>query len=429
MEKSTRRTAFKKITLKNGLRVLLAPQPQSLAVTVLILVEAGSEYETKKINGISHFLEHMVFKGTTTRPRVGQIAEELSALGAQFNAFTSQEYTGYWAKAENHKLSKILDIVSDLYLNPVFNREEIEKERGVIIEEINMYEDMPMRRVQELFTTLMYGDQPAGWTVGGEKGVIKKLRREDFLAYRGKRYLAPKTVVVIAGAFREKDVLPKIRGYFGGLKRKSAATKPRTVETQRSPRTLAKFKASDQSHLVLGVSAFNIFDKRRYALQVLSDMLGGGMSSRLFKRVREELGAAYYVNASADLYLDHGSLAVSAGVDHQKIELVVKIVLQELSRLKDELVPADELQRSKDHLVGNLILSMETSDELAGYYGEQEILTKNILPAERLIDRIRSVRSQEIRAVARSIIRQEKLNFAVIGPYKKPQVFKKLLKL
>ena len=168
---------FRKIILKNGLRVLLIPRPRSLATSVLILVEAGSEYEPKEVNGISHFMEHMMFKGTTRRSRVGAIAEELAGLGAQSNAFTSREYTGYWAKAESHKLPKILDIVSDLYLNPIFNSEEIEKERGVVIEEINMYEDTPMRRVQELLMTLLYGDQPAGWDVAGRKEVIKKISR------------------------------------------------------------------------------------------------------------------------------------------------------------------------------------------------------------------------------------------------------------
>ncbi len=421
--------AFKKITFKNGLRLILAPQAGSLAATVLILVEAGSEYETKNINGLSHFLEHMMFKGTKNRPKAGMIAEELAGLGAQSNAFTSQEFTGYWAKAESHKLQRILDIVSDLYLNPVFNKEEIEKERGVIIEEINMYEDTPARRVQDVFLSLLYGDQPAGWDTAGKKETIRKLGRENFVKYRDMHYVAPKTVVVVAGSFSEKKVIGQARDHFGGLASKRGGIKLRTKEKQKRPDCRIKFKKSDQSHLVLGTRAFDIFDKRRYALQVLSDVLGGGMSSRLFKRVREELGAAYYINASADLYLDHGYLAVSAGVDHQKIEKVVKAILEEFARLKREPVPARELQKSKDHLVGNLILSLETSDELAGYYGEQEILTRDILPAERLIAKIQGVQADEIRRIAGAIFNDAKLNLAIIGPYKKSQPFRKMLKL
>lgn len=220
---------FKKIALRNGLRIVLIPRPQSLASNVLILVEAGSEYETKKINGLSHFLEHLMFKGTTKRPMPGMIAEELASLGAQSNAFTGEEYTGYWAKAESHKLPKILDIVSDLYLNPIFNPDEIEKERGVIIEEINMYEDTPARRVQELFTSLIYGDQPAGWDIAGQKEVIRKLTRDDFLSYRNTHYVASKTLVVVAGNMNEKKTLAEIKNSFGGLKRLPRVQKKKTV--------------------------------------------------------------------------------------------------------------------------------------------------------------------------------------------------------
>ncbi len=425
------RDGFKKIELKNGLRILLIPRPQSLAASVLILVEAGSEYETKKINGLSHFLEHMMFKGTASRPKPGMIAEELASLGAQSNAFTSQEYTGYWAKAESHKVEKILEIVSDLYLNPIFNPQEIEKERGVVIEEINMYEDTPMRRVQELFTSLLYGDQPAGWDIAGKKEVVRSLTRDDFIKYRHAHYVAPKTVVVVAGNFSPKKAESQIRKVFGVLPGRGGPSKGKTKEKQSKSALLLKFKDSDQSHLVLGVRAFNIFDKRRYALQVLADVLGGGMSSRLFRRVRDELGAAYYVNAGADLYLDHGYMAVSAGVDHGKIKKVIEAVTHELKRVKKDLVGDKELKKSKDHLVGNLILDLETADELAGFYGSQEILTGSILPPGKLIDKIYKVRAEELRSVASTILKNNRLNLAVIGPYKGNESvsFRKLLTL
>ncbi|OGZ53490.1 MAG: hypothetical protein A3B25_02270 [Candidatus Ryanbacteria bacterium RIFCSPLOWO2_01_FULL_48_26] len=421
---------FKKIALRNGLRVILIPRPQSLASNVLILVEAGSEYETKKINGLSHFLEHLMFKGTTKRPMPGMIAEELASLGAQSNAFTGEEFTGYWAKAESHKLPKILDIVSDLYLNPIFNPEEIEKERGVIIEEINMYEDTPARRVQELFTSLIYGDQPAGWDIAGQKEVIRKLAREDFVSYRNAHYVASKTLVVVAGNMNEKKTLAEIKNSFGGLERRPKAQKKKTVhKKQTTPEILLKFKESDQSHLVLGVKAFDIFDKRRYALQVLADVLGGGMSSRLFKRVREEMGAAYYVNSSADFYIDHGHFVVSAGVDHTKIQNVLKAALAELARLRDVPVPEKELQKSKDHLIGNLILGLETSDELASFYGGQEILAGSIVTPAQLIAKVRAVTASEIQALAKLLFKKEQLNLAIIGPYKDREVFKKVFKL
>lgn len=422
---------YKKITLANGLRILLVPQPQSLAASVLILVEAGSEYETKKINGISHFLEHMMFKGTTNRPVVGQIAEELASLGAQSNAFTSQEYTGYWAKVEWHKLPKILDIVSDLYLNPIFNPEEIDKERGPVIEEINMYEDMPMRKIHSVFTELLYGDQPAGWEISGKKEIIKKIQRDDFLAYRNRHYVAPKTLVVVAGKFDEKRAISQIKRGFSKLKREKIISKTKTKEKQTKPRIALKFKESDQGHIVLGVRAFDIFDKRRYAAEVLAHVLGNysSMSSRLFKRVRGEMGAAYHIDADTDLYLDHGYLAVSAGVDHKKIEAVIKVILEEMWRLKEELVGDKELQKSKDHIIGNILLSLETSDQLASFYGSQEVLEGKILRPQDLIDRIRRVKAEEVWSVARAIFKNKKLNLAIIGPYRNDSRFRKILGL
>ena len=419
----------KKIVLKNGLRILLVPQPENMAATVLILVEAGSEYEEKPTNGLSHFLEHLMFKGTANRPRPGMIAHEIAALGAQSNAFTSQEFTGYWAKARSEKLPNILDIVSDLYLNPLFNAEEIEKERGVIIQEINMYEDDLPARAQKIFSSLMYGDQPAGWDVAGTKEVVQKLDRADFVAYRAKRYVASGTLVVVSGKFNEKKAVDQIKKDFGSLAVRPVVAKKKTREHQAAPRAIAHFKESDQAHLVMGFRAFDMFDERRYPLRLMADVLGGGMSSRLFMKVREELGAAYYIGAGSDLSLDHGLLGISAGVEHGKIEIVIRAILNECRRLHDELVPEKELQKSKDHMIGNLILGLETSDDLANFYGGQEILTRTILPPEAFIDRIKEVTANEVRNVARTVFKEKGLNLAIVGPYKDSKKFKKLLKL
>lgn len=419
----------KKITLPNGLRIILAPQPASPASTVLILVEAGSEYETKRTNGLSHFLEHMTFKGTVNRPKPGMVSRELDGLGAQSNAFTSQEYTGYWAKVQSKRLDKILDIISDLHLNPLFNPEEIDKERGVVIEELNLYEDTPPRRVQDIFISLLYGDQPAGWDIGGRKEVIRSLTKNDFVKYRNLHYVAPKTVVVVAGKFDEKDVVAQARELFGRLPRASRAKKPKTkVPRQTKPAIHLKHKESDQSHLVLGVQAFSVFDKRRYIIELLSDVLGGGMSSRLFHRVREELGAAYYIRAGSDLMLDHGYFEVSSGVDHTKIDKVLGAVLEEFDRLRETPVGEKELQKAKDHLTGNLMLSLEGSDDLASFYGGQEIVTRSFVTPEELIKKIQRVTAREIQGLARSLFVRERLNLAVIGPYKKDKLFKKILR-
>lgn len=418
---------MKKIKLDNGLRIVLAPQPQSLAATVLVLVEAGSKYETKEINGLSHFLEHMCFKGTTKRPKIIDISGELDTIGAEYNAFTSQESTGYHVKVQAAKFDKALEIVSDLYLNPVFDAKEIDKERGVVIEELNLYEDTPPRKVHDLFMSLLYGDQPAGWEVGGRKEVIRAVQRDDFLKYRQEHYLAQATVVTVAGAFDEKTIVEKIKANFSGIKTGVKSSKLKTAEKQNRPAALVKFKESDQTHLVLGVRGFDIFDERRFALQVMADVLGGGMSSRLFHSVREELGAAYYVNAFPDFFTDHGYLAASAGVDHKKINQVIETILAEFKRLADEEISPKELQRSKDHLTGNTILGLETSDELAGFYGGQEVITGEVRGVDELLKRIQQVSATEIKALAAEIFKNEKLNLAVIGPFKNSGEFDKIL--
>jgi predicted Zn-dependent peptidase len=419
----------KKITLNNGLRALTIPMKESLTITVLILVEAGSKYETKEINGISHFLEHMCFKGTKKRLKSIDISSELDSIGASYNAFTSMEYTGYYAKAQPKHFDKILDVVSDIYQNSIFDSREIDKERGVIVEEINMYEDLPMRRVQELFTSLLYGDQPAGWDIAGRKEVIKKLTRDDFVKYHNEHYLAKSSLVVLAGKFDEEESLKKIEEAFGEIKSGRKTPKIKTIEQQEKPELLLKYKETDQTHLVLGVRAFDIFDKRKYALELLADILGGGMSSRLFQKIREEMGAAYYVRADADPYTDHGYLAVSAGIDHNKIAQVVEAVIEEFKKITENRLGKDELQRAKDHLTGRLMLGLETSDQLAGFCGGQEILTREIIRPQDLIKKIQAVEAEEIISVGREIFQARKLNLAVIGPFKEKEKFEKILKL
>jgi len=409
---------FQKTILKNGLRVILIPQPFSVATTVAVLVEAGSKYETKNINGLSHFLEHMCFKGTIKRPRPIDIAGELDSLGAHYNAFTSREFTSYFAKVRNELTGKALDLITDLYLNPSFKSEEIEKEKGVIIEEINMYEDTPARNVQEIFMALVYGDQPAGWDVAGTKEIIQSLKREDFIKYRGEHYLPQSTVVVVTGGFDNQKILEEIENYFAVLPFSQKFPKQKVIDEQALPQEKIKFKESDQTHLVMGFRAFALSDKRRFALEVLADILGGGMGSRLFQSIREQLGAAYYVNASSDLYSDHGLILMSAGVDHKKLEAVIETSLQEFKKFKEEKVSAAELQRAKDHLTGTTILSIETSDALAYYYGGQEIMGLNLETPEELLKNIQAVTAEEIQSVANELFLNNNLNLALIGPFK-----------
>lgn len=419
----------KKVKLPNGLRVVLVPQRDALTATALILVEAGSEYEKKPQNGISHFLEHMMFKGTVNRPKPGMISLELDGLGAAYNAFTGQEYTGYWAKVQAGKLRRTIDLLADLYLNPIFEQKEIDKERGVIIEEINMYADDPPDHIQEIFYKLLYGDQPAGWSVAGKKEVIYKLNANDFKAYRAERYRAPGTVVVVAGAFDASAVLKQIKQLFSHLPRKPLAKKSKTKEAQRKPAIALEYKKSDQTHMLIGVRAFDMFDPRRHALQLMGHILGGGMSSRLFYRIREELGAAYYVRADADLAIDHGAFVVAVGADNHKATIVLQAVLNEFRKLAKGPVGEAELKKARDHLIGNFTMGLETSNSIANFYGSQEISRRQARPPRELIAKLRTVTAKEIQAAAKAIFRNKGLNIAIIGPYRSTAPFKKLLKI
>ncbi len=417
-----------KRVLKNGLKVITLPMKDNPTVTVLVLVEAGSKYETKEINGISHFLEHMCFKGTVKRPRAIDISKELDSIGSQYNAFTAQEYTGYYAKSDAKHFKKIFDVVSDIYLNSTFPEAEMQKEKGVIIEEINMYEDLPMRHVQDMMMELLYGDQPAGWNIAGEKKNITGMKRDDFINYKKKHYLPEATTLVVAGKVSEKDVMKEAEKIFGKILRGKKENKKKTIEHQRKPEVLVKWKETDQTHFVLGVRTYDLFNKKNNVLSVLGGVLGGGMSSRLFQKLREEMGVGYYVRAYNDAYTDHGFFQISAGVDNKRIEEVINAVLEECRKLKQEPVSEEELNKVKECLIGNMKLSLESSDDIANFFGGQELLKKEIKQAEEKAKEIRKVTAKEIQKLARDIFKNEKLNLALIGPFKEKEKFSKILK-
>jgi predicted Zn-dependent peptidase len=419
---------FSKKVLKNGLRVITVPMKDNPTATVLVLVEAGSKYETKKVNGVSHFLEHMCFKGTLKRPKGIDISKELDALGSQYNAFTGQEYTGYYAKSDAKHFSKIFDVVSDIYLNSTFPEAEMQKEKGVIIEEINMYEDMPNRHVQDLLMKLLYGDTPAGWNIAGEKKNILEMKRGDFVKYKKDHYLPEATILVVAGRVTEKEVLSEVSKIFKNVPRGKKIGKVKVKEKQSKPEVLVKWKKTDQTHFVLGVRTYDIFHKDNAVLSVLGGILGGGMSSRLFQKLREEMGVGYYVRAYNDVYTDHGFFQISAGVDNKRIGEVIRAVLDECNKLKTELVSNEELDKVKECLIGNMKLSLESSDDIANFYGSQELLKREIKNAEEKAQKVRKITAKQIQTIANKIFKNNTLNLALIGPFKEKAIFAKALK-
>lgn len=418
----------KKKIYKNGLRVVTVPMKDNPTVTVLVLVGTGSNYENKDINGISHFLEHMCFKGTTKRPSAQAISYELDALGCQSNAFTSHEYTGYYAKGDSKNFKQIFDIISDVYLNSTFPDMEMQKEKGVIIEEINMYDDMPSSHVQDIFDSVLYADQPAGWSILGTKENITNMVRDNFVDYKHSHYVAANTVVIVSGNIKSEDVYKEVGKYFGDIKATPKIKKIKTKENQEKPNVLIKNKETDQTHFVMGVRTFAIGDKRNTAVSLLSAVLGAGMSSRLFIKLREEMGVAYYVRAFNETSLDHGAFQISAGVNNTRVQEVIKEILKECNSLISKKITDEELNKVKALIIGNTKMSLEATDDIANFYGSQELMKNEIKTLEEKIKEIRKVTPNDIQKMSKIIFQTKHLNLAIIGPYKDKSIFEDILK-
>ena len=427
---------YQKTVLKNGLRVVTVPMPAVQSVTVMVLVGAGSRYEEKRVAGLSHFLEHMAFKGTKKRPTTLEIASLVEGIGGEFNAGTSKDNTSYYIKTASKHLPLILDVLSDMLLNSLFKEEEIEKEKGVILEEMNMREDMPIYKVGEVFETLLYGKTPLGRRIIGEKEAIKSLKRKDFLEYLHRYYAPGNCVVVIAGSageirnskFEIRNLVEKNLGHW---KKQPFKQFEKASDQQKKPALEVVYKKTEQAHLCLGVRAYRQDHPDRFALSVLGVILGGGMSSRLFIEVREKRGLAYYVRSTSERFQDVGYFVTQAGVDLKRIEEAIDVILKEYDKVRGSRfeVRGKELKKAKEFLKGRLILELEDSKNIASLYGTQEILQNEIKTADELMQKIEKVTKEDIFRVAKDIFRQEKLNLAVIGPFKNRQQFEKLLRL
>jgi predicted Zn-dependent peptidase len=421
---------FNKTTLKNGLRLITVPMENSNSVTVLILVGTGSKYETKDISGISHFLEHMFFKGTKKRPNTLKISETLDSVGGEYNAFTSKEITGYWAKVDKKHADVALDWISDIFLNSKFEEKEINREKGVIIEELNMYLDTPTAYVGELWEKLLYGDQPAGWRIVGEKENILSFNRDKIVGYLDSHYSPSNTVICVAGAINEDKIKDQLENYFKNVKDRTPEQKVKVKENQKEPDLLVFDKKTDQTHFCLGVRGYSLTDKRRYALAVLAVILGGNMSSRLFIKVRERNGLAYHIHTSADNSTDSGYLVTQAGIDNKNLEKSVKLILEEYKDLRDKKITQKELQKAKDYLKGVMSLSLDASDSLAHFFAMQELLEKDVLTPEKKFAKIDEVTVDDVKKIAEDIFVPEKLNLAIIGPIEesRKEELKKIIK-
>jgi len=429
-----------KTVLENGLTVLLVPMPGVKSATSLVYVNTGSRYESDPQAGISHFLEHMVFKGTQNYPDSQTLAQAVDAVGANFNAFTSKEYTGYYVKAASKHVPLALDVLSDMLLTPVLRTEDLEREKGVIVEEINMYNDSPSRHIGDVFEQLMFAGTSMGRDIIGSKETVRATGRQDFLEYLQTWYGTGNMVLTVAGdesVVGDPALLETIRTAFskktegvrqnGGKRNIGAAfLLSRQKETLR-----VEYKKTDQAHFIMAVPGLKRSAEEKYVAAVLATLFGGTMSSRLFTEVREKRGLCYYVRCDRDMFHDTGYFGAAAGVDPSRVEEAVKVVREELYHLADESGPRRitqaELQRAKDNLVGTSVLDLEDTESVAHFFGAKQLLLGKTETFEEMLEKINAVTLEQVVSLAKRLTNpQNKVYFAVIGPYKQPEKFAKL---
>jgi predicted Zn-dependent peptidase len=413
---------YEKTILPNGLRILRSAMPAAKSVAVMVMLAAGSRYETRETNGIAHFAEHMFFKGTEKRPTARDISAEVDGIGGEFNAFTSKEYTGYYIKCAAEHRTLALDVLADQLLASRFEPDEIEREKGVIVEELNMYVDTPRDHVDSVYETLLFGDQPLGWDIIGTKETIRAATRQSFLDYLRDWYVPGRIVVGAAGAV-DGDFTAEVEQAFGHLESRSSGSFRAAEFVQIEPRVKIETRDSDQAHLRLGVRGIQTTSPDRYAMQVLTTVLGGGMSSRLFTEVRERLGLAYYVYGYHQSYDDTGTLFSQAGVDVNRIDQAVETIVREFRKLAGETVPEDELRRCKNYLKGRMVLQLEDPRGLILFGLRREVLEGRVAEPEEVLEGIEAVTAADVRRLAAQVIVDDGLNLALVGPFDDEQRF------
>jgi predicted Zn-dependent peptidase len=418
--------AFEKTTLANGLRVVTAPMPQAKSVACFVMLAAGSRYETKDTNGIAHFAEHMFFKGTEKRPTAREIAGEIDSIGGEFNAFTGKEYTGYYVKCAAEHRDIALDVLIDMLRHSKFDAEEIEREKGVIVEEMNMYYDTPRDYVDGVYDALLYDDTPLGWDIIGRKETVRAAKRDTFIDYLEQWYRAPRIVAGVAGNLGE-GLIPQLEELLGDVQNGASGEPPPAEWHQEAPQVKLHTKQSDQAHIRVGVHSYPIVHPDRYALSLLATVLGGGMSSRLFTEVRERRGLAYYIYGHQQGYTDTGTLFAQGGVDIQRIDDAVSTVVGEFGRMAAQPIEPDELEKARNFAKGRLVLSLEDPKGMILFGLRNEVLEETLREPDEVLAGLDAVTIEDIQRVAQDIIREDRLNFALIGPFDDPERFEKLL--
>ncbi len=416
---------FERHTLGNGLRVLTASMPQVQSVSCFVMLAAGSRYESRETNGIAHFSEHMFFKGTERRPTARDISAAIDAVGGEFNAFTGKEYTAYYVRCASEFRDVALDVLVDMLRHAKFDPVEIEREKGVILEEMNMYVDTPRDYITLVYDELVYGDQPVGRSILGTKETIQAATRQTFSDYVGHWYTPERIVVGLAGNLGVNAV-EKVEELLGDLAPATTGT-PETATFAENGRVRVHEKVSDQAHLCLGVAGYPIQHPDRYVLELLRTVLGCGMSSRLFTEVRERRGLAYYVFAANQAYTDSGTLYTQAGVDLKRVDEAVTTILAELRKIADEIVPPDELEKARSYAKGRFVLSLESPQGTNMFGLRREVLEGEATEPSEVLAALDQVTAEDVQRVGQDLMRNDAFRLALIGPFDDAERFSKLL--
>jgi predicted Zn-dependent peptidase len=419
---------YQKETLKNGLRLVTAPMPHTRSVSIGFFVGAGSRYESDKEAGISHFIEHLCFKGTVKRPTAAEICMPIEGVGGMLNAGTDKEMTMYWCKVARPHFHNALDVMVDMLRNSLFDPGEIERERQVIIEEINMSLDSPSQRVAMLIDEIMWPGQPLGRDIAGSKESVAGIDREMLLGYLAEKYRPDNIVLVIAGDIRHREALSAVKKRTTGWTGKKTGTGFMKYRSRPGPHIIIENRDTEQVQLSLALPGLSLVHPDRFKLDLINVILGEGMSSRLFTEIRDRLGLAYSIHSYTEHLLDTGVLNISAGVDTGNLKVAVRAILDELARFK-KATPEIELARAKELYKGRILLRMEDSRAVAGWIGGQEILIGNIMSVDQVVEAIDAVTAADIQKLAGEMFKSQRLRLAVVGPVKQDEPLEELLKL
>lgn len=414
--------------LANGSCLITVPVPSTKATAIFVFFKVGSRYESRAINGAAHFIEHLMFKGTTKRPSTLAIAKLLDGVGAHYNAFTSKDVTGYYIKLSADHQALAVDVLSDIVLHSLFDPAEITKERGAITEEINMYQDNPALLIDDLAETAVFGDRhPLGWNILGPREVIKRVDRTALLKFRNQHYTARNMWIIAAGHLDPK--LPEM--IDRAFRAVPAGGRPSIARPYRgannTDKIRLKFRETEQVQIALGVQALKYTDPQRSVMSVLATILGSGLSSRLFTQIRERRGLCYSITASAGSYEDTGSFIIQAGLDKKRLPEALRAITAELQKIMTTSVGVGELARAKDNIRGSVILGLEDSDAVASWYGRQALFQRRIQTPDEALQKIDRVTAADVRSLAARLFKPQRRRLAVIGPFQDPKFFRPLI--